>query len=100
MDQGQTVYKGLAFVSTTCEPLHYVQQATVTGIEADGVQLVRVPGVSTRLEPIDGWRTDGREALLDALAQLDVVAAEFSAKLATEQAKIRQRIAELEGVQA
>lgn len=98
MDEGQTVWKGHAFITNEGKPWHWIQDGVLTGMSENGTPLVRIDGYGgIRFEPItDEWHADRRDALRAALAMLNERCAKFDAELAEMRAKI---VAQLEVVE-
>lgn len=94
MDPGTPVYRGHAFLSTAGEPVHYIEEGRMTGLEQDGKPLVRIERYDgLRLEPVgDAWHADGRRALIDARRKLDKIEQEFMERMASARAAVAERI--------
>lgn len=94
MDEGQSVWKAHAFITTEGKPWHWIQDGVLTGMCENGVPLVKIDGYGgIRFEPkTDEWHTDRREALTAALAMLNERAAAFEAALADQRAKIAAQL--------
>lgn len=91
-ESGQTVYRGSAYVAAGGEPRYYVEEATVTGIEAEGKPLLR--RFDQSLTVMDGgWRLDRIAALSDCLDRLEEIRIQQVGKFETTMTRAREEVA-------
>lgn len=71
MDRGQTVFRGEAYTTGTLGhgARWYISEATVTGVEVDGVPMARVGALLTPVNRYVESKTEAKQQVVDELVR-------------------------------